>query len=123
MSLNWSWSEKCGEAVFEQNFNGTKEFTVSLYQGNAFLIFLYEFKDSETGEGMYNMYSFWADEGHAKRCLALTKNGDGVKYNIYSERDVLKKIRLNKSKCHELTKIVGLLVRAFDDLVIEIYSE
>ena len=42
MALNWSWNGKCGEAVFEQR---GKEFTVNLYQGNAYLIFLYEHKD------------------------------------------------------------------------------
>ena len=35
MALNWNWKEKCGEAVIQQ---GEKEWTISLYQGNAFLI-------------------------------------------------------------------------------------
>lgn len=117
MSLNWSWNEKCGEAVFEQH---DKEFTVNLYQGNAYLIFLYEYKDKETGHDMYNLWTFWADKTHAKRCLGLEKGYE----NLYSDaRDKLKKIRINKAKCSKASEIVGLLVKAFDDLVIEIYSE
>lgn len=117
MSLNWSWNEKCGEAVFEQR---GKEFAINLYQGNAYLIFLYEFKDKETGNDMYNLWTFWADKVHAKRCLGLEKGYE----NLYNdERDKLKKIRINKAKYSKASELVGLLVKAFDDLVIEIYSE
>ena len=119
MALNWNWNEKCGEAVFEQR-NG--EFTVSLYQGNAYLIFLYEYKEDDAD--MYNLFTFWADKSHAKRCLGLEKDYEGVKYNLYNgENNKLKKIRLNKAKCSKTAEIVGLLVKAFDDLTIEIYSE
>ncbi len=117
MALNWSWSEKCGEAVFEQN---GKEFTTSLYQGNAYLIFIYEFE--ENGDKMYNLWTFWADKEHAKRCLGLAK-GDEY-YNLYNDGiDILKKIRINKEKYHKASELVGLLVKAFDDLAIEIYSD
>ena len=118
MSLNWNWSEKCGEAVFEQR---DKEFTVNLYQGNAYLIFIYEYE--EDGNNMYNLFTFWADKGHAKRCLGLEKDYQGVKYNLYTDTDKLKKIRLNKKKCNRFAELVGLLAKAFDNLVIEIYSE
>lgn len=115
MALNWSWSEKCGEAVFEQR---GKEFTVNLYQGNAYLIFIYEYE--EDGNDMYNLFTFWADKVHAKRCLGLEKGYE----NLYNdERDQLKKIRINKSKFSKASEMIGLLVKAFDDLVIEIYSE
>lgn len=115
MSLNWSWNEKCGEAVFEQL---DKEFTVNLYQGNAYLIFIYEY--NEDGKDMYNLWTFWADKVHAKRCLGLEKGYE----NLYSDgRDKLKKIRINKSKFSKTSEMIGLLVKAFDDLVIEIYSE
>lgn len=115
MALNWSWSEKCGEAVFEQR---GKEFTVNLYQGNAYLIFIYEYE--EDGNNMYNLFTFWADKVHAKRCLGLEKGYE----NLYSdERDKLKKIRINKSKFSKTSEMVGLLAKAFDDLVIEIYTE
>lgn len=118
MALNWNWNEKCGEAVFEQNFNGTKEFTVSLYQGNAFLIFIYEYKEDDND--MYSLWTFWADKVHAKRCLGLEKGYE----NLYNDgRDKLKKIRLNKAKCSNVSEIVRMLVKAFDDLTIEIYSE
>lgn len=117
MSLNWKWSEKCGEAVVEQR---GKDFTMSLYQGNAYLIFIYEFK--ENGKDMYDVWSFWADKEHAKRCLGLAK---GKEYcNLYnSEWDKLKTIRINKAKHRNASELIGMLVKAFDDLTVEIYSE
>lgn len=118
MALNWSWSEKCGEAVFEQTFDETREFTTSLYQGNAYMIFIYEYKEDD--KDMYSLWTFWADKTHAKRCLGLEKGYE----NLYNDgRDKLKKIRLNKAKCDNLAGLVGMLVKAFDDLTIEIYSE
>ncbi len=115
MSLNWSWSEKCGEAVFEQR---DKEFTVNLYQGNAYLIFIYEYKEDD--KDMYNLWTFWADKTHAKRCLGLEKGYE----NLYDdERDKLKKIRLNKAKYSKAPELAGLLVKAFDELDIELYTE
>ena len=115
MSLDWSWSEKCGEAVFEQR---NKEFTVSLYQGNAYLIFIYEYE--EDGDKMYNLWTFWADKTHAKRCLGLEKGYE----NLYCDGvDKLKQIRINKAKFRKASELVGLLVKAFDELEIEIYSE
>lgn len=115
MSLNWSWSEKCGEAVFEQR---GKEFTVNLYQGNAYLIFLYEYKEGDND--MYSLWTFWADKAHAKRCLGLEKGCE----NLYDDgRDKLKKMRLNKAKYSKAPELVSLLVKAFDELEIEVYKE
>ena len=119
MALNWSWSEKCGEALFE---NRGKNFTVNMYEGNAYMIFIYEYE--EDGKDMYNLWTFWADKGHAKRCLGLEKDFEGVKYNLYNgETDKLKWIRINKKKCRHTSELIGMLVKAFDDLTIEIYSE
>ena len=87
MSLNWRWDERCGEAVIQQN---GKDWTVSLYQGNAFLIFLYEYQ--EDGQNMYQLYNFWADKQHMKNCLglnqktqALVQAFDDLTIELYSE--------------------------------------
>ena len=48
MALNWNWKDKCGELVVVQERNGEPhEFTLSLYEGNALLIMLYEYKNKE----------------------------------------------------------------------------
>lgn len=119
MSLNWRWDDKIGEATVEQTFNGeTKTFTKSLYEGNAFLIFITEWKENE--EDMYSLYSFFADEAHAKNCLGLTKNHN----NIFTEGcDKLTKISINKKKSRNWKKIVTLFAQAFDDIEIKIFSE
>lgn len=75
MALNWKWSEKAGEMIFREADG--EELKISLYQGNALLIMLYEYED-ETGNEMYNMWSFWADEQHAKNCLGLSKGTDNI---------------------------------------------
>ena len=119
MALHGKWDEKCGEAVIQQ---GEKEFTVNLYQGNAFLIFIYEYKNEE-GEAMYMMYNFWADKQHMKNCLGLNKK-QGYGENMFTEgADRLKTVRINKQKYSYTKDLVQTLVQAFDDLVIEVYSE
>lgn len=118
MALYWDWKEKCGEATIVQEYDGERhEYTLSLYTGNAFLIMLNEYE--EDGKQMYGMASFWVDEGHMKRCLGLDKKG-GHTTNIHRD---MTKIRLHKTKCRNLKKIVPALVQAFDNLTIEIYID
>lgn len=117
MALHWLWKDKCGEATFR--FWDGEERTVSLYEGNAFLIFINEYK--ENGKDMYNLFTFFADEAHAKNMLGLGK-GENAHNTFNTEREKLIKVRLNKKKC-KAGKIISLLVRAFDDLTIELYKE
>lgn len=128
MSLNWNWDSKIGEMIIEQcrgvgDEIVSKEYTLSLYEGNAFLIMLYEYKNEE-GEEVYDMFSFFVDKPHAKRCLGLQKNGDGELVNIFNE-DWQKclKLRLNKKKSRNWKDVIALFAQAFDNLTIEIYNE
>ena len=110
--------EKCGEAVIQQ---GEKEWTISLYQGNAFLIFVYEYQ--EDGQNMYQLYNFWADKQHMKNCLGLNQK-EGYGGNMFNEAGCkMKKIRINKGKFRYTKELTQALVQAFDDLTIELYSE
>lgn len=119
MSLNWDFREKCGEVILKQ---GEREFTLNMYQGNAYLIFLSEWE--EDGEKMYQLYSFCSDKVHAKILFGLSKNLDGKKINIFNEEgNKFVKFRFNKACCRKLGEIVGLIVDAFDEIEIEIYSE
>lgn len=116
MALQWDWKDKVGEAVVEQNGS---EYTVDLYQGNAYLIFINEY--TEDGVDKYTLWSFWADKEHAKVCLGLKKGVD--QSNIYTAYESqIKTFRLSKKTRH-LSEIVGLLVKAFDNINIEIYKE
>lgn len=124
MSLNWSWSNKCGEVNYEyETIEGKKETTFSLYEGNAFLIFINEYKEDD--QDMYTLWSFWADETHAKRMLGLDKKyPDTYGNNSYeNKRDRITKFRLNKAKSRNWKKIVKLLAEAFDNVDIELYTE
>lgn len=122
MALRWQWNEKVGTAEI---FNRDKLVTYQLYQGNAFLIFLYEWE--EDGKEMWSMHNFFADETHAKRMLGIDRNyketyGD----NIFNKKDYkLHKIRINKKVYGEsdTKKLVNMLIKAFDQIEIEIFAE
>lgn len=119
MGLSWDWNGKCGEITLEQKrSDGTwKQFPITLYQGNAFLIMLSENDEDNT----YQMFSFFTGKEHAKNCLGLSK---GYTENIF-QRDYQRftKLRLNKKKYSYTKDLVEMFVRAFDNITIEIYSE
>jgi len=123
MALHWQWNEKCGEATLRETHEGEpdREFTLSLYTGNAYLIMLHE--REENGEQVWSMYSFWADKQHMKNCLGLNKKG-GHGDNMYdTPYQKITKVRLNKAKCRYFKDIVPALTQAFDDLEIEVFNE
>ena len=64
MALTWDWNNKIGELLIKQ---GEREFTMSVYEGNALAIFLHEFTDEE-GTEKYTMYQFFCDKEHFKNC-------------------------------------------------------
>lgn len=122
MALNWEWNAKCGEIVVRHDFGDRKEdVTLSLYEGNAYLIMLHEFE--EDGKNKYELFSFWADAYHMKNCLGLNKR-QGYDRNMYAGPcDQFLKVRLNKAKCRRYKEIIAALIQAFEDLTIEIFSD
>ena len=127
MALQWLWKNKCGEATFratiDRDKKGYRDYTVNLYEGNAYLIFIHEYKENEND--MYNLKGFFADKEHMKRCLGIDKRyketyGD----NSYDrDYDRLIKIRFNKKKSRNYKEIITALVQAFDNIEIEVYTE
>lgn len=115
MALHWDWNDKVGTVTV---FNYDKEVEYNLYQGNAFLIMLYEYEVD--GKEMWQMGSFFADETHAKNCLGLTKGYDNIFDTEYSK---MLKIRINKGKYSYTKKLVDMLIKAFDNIIIELYTE
>jgi hypothetical protein len=123
MSVNWNWSDKCGELTVSQNLKEGEpwqDYKVSLYDGNCMIVMLYEYVDEKTGKEMYNFWSFFSDKTHAKNCLGLSKDS----YNIFDKPyEKITKVRLNKSKCRYYKDLVSLFSQAFDNIAIEIYSD
>ena len=120
MALQWKWDAKIGSALIKQ---GDSEYEVNLYQGNAFLIFISEWTETtEDGESKdkYQIWSFFLDEYHAKNCLGLTKESSG---NIFDKSCQLVKIRINKKKYTYTKKLVEMLIKAFDEIQIDVFSE
>lgn len=117
MAIQWHWDEKIGTVDI---FNYDEVKTYSLYQGNAFLIIIYEFTGDD-GKDKYQMHGFFGDKEHAKNCLGLSKGYDDNIYN--SEYEQIRKIRINKAKYKYTKDLVDMLIKAFDNISIEIYSE
>lgn len=59
MAIRWEWENQIGELDIDQ---GEKRFTMTVYQGNALMIILYETKEN------YQMFQFFADKAHFKNC-------------------------------------------------------
>jgi len=121
MALQWYWDKKVGEAVFDNVYlsDPTKELTINLYEGNALLIMINEYKDKETGKDMYDMFGFFCDKQHMNNCLGLTKGHE----NIYARNGRLKRISFNKAKSRNYNQIIPALIKAFDDIEIKVYTE
>ena len=120
MALNWLWSEKCGEITLVQRHPDEEDrtFKFDLYEGNAYLIMIYEYE--EHGETYYNVNSFFLDKEHAKRMLGLAKD---YKDNVFdTPYQTITKLRIDKAKHRRYKDIVTLFAQAFDDITIEVYN-
>lgn len=124
MSLNWNWKEKCGELhLLQTHDNNTKEdIKIDLYQGNALLIMIHEFKD-EFGTERYELFNFFASKEHMKRCLGL-KPKEGYKDNIL-DKAWLKpyKITIYKNKNSYSKDIIESFAKAFNEFTIEVKTK
>ena len=118
MGLNWLWSEKCGEAHFEQSIGEgkTESYKTSLYTGNALLISIFE------QDGTWTMHDFFVDKGHMNRFLGIDKDSDHD-YNGWNVSwRKLVRIELDKSKARYWKDIVASFSKAFPELEIKLYS-
>lgn len=131
MALRWDFNEdKMGYALYK---DGTRR---PMYNGNAFVIVNNEWEDGD--KRYYSLHTFFADEKHAKRCLGLDKayakenpnqkpffidtviwrgNPDGEDLEIPLEKIVL------YSKARNAKKLAELLIKAFDNITIEMKEE
>lgn len=126
MSLNWNWNEKIGEFVIKYRNTYEEEWKtehIDLYEGNAFLIMIHEYKEND--KDMYELWSFWVDKIHAKRMLGLDKKyKDTYGKNTYTgDCTKIMRVRINKAKSRNWKEIVALVSEAFDDIQIELYTK
>lgn len=115
-----NWSKKSGKCTIMQN---GREFELNLYAygtANCFLVAVYEYKDSETGETMEQLQWFFMDEDHGKVMLGLKKGSDGKKENYMDE---VRKLTLYRNSCVDWQNIMIMFARAFDKIEIEIRKD
>jgi hypothetical protein len=109
--LNWDFKKKMGELVIEQVHHQEKvKYQINLYQANCLFAGIYEFKNEE-GKDMYQVYNFFLDFKHLKRCLK-----DGLFAGNGSDRWIKAKLNVYYKDC---LKIAELLVKA--NIKVELY--
>lgn len=124
MALNWNWKDKIGEIEYAVTIpdEGEKKYTLSLYEGNAYLIMIHEYKD-EKGADMYELFSFFTDYDHMKNRLGLNKKGRWTENLYETPYKRFTKISINKAKCSHTKTIVEAFAEAFSKIQIEVYTE
>lgn len=105
MAIQWKWDDKMGEVIYK---NGA---TADLYQGNALTIAIYKYADDT-----YTLAWFFADEGHMKNMLGLSKGYDNAMKNLGIE-----KIRLDV-RYKSVPKIISAFAKAKMEIEIELYD-
>ena len=114
MALQWKFDMKCGEITFFEKAR-EKEFTYALYEGNAFLIMLKEERDGKMIE--WEMYNFFVDETHMKRCCGLAKGCD----DLFEDAPPIR-MRLDIKKHSKWKKVVELMLKAYPNLELVVYD-
>lgn len=129
MSLNWQWTDKMGEIIYNPIPTSTspatpdeiglrpRPYVTNIYQGNALMIWVNESIEDKT----YCLNNFCADMEHFKNMLGLNaKKGYGSD-NLFNEYHI-KTIRLN-TRYKSVPKIVEAFARAKTPVTIELYYE
>lgn len=117
MSLNWLWNKNVGTLKIEQTWtgrgelDGVHEWTLHLYEGNAFLIILWQEEPDENGDFTYSLNNFFTDKEHLKRCVQNNPDifDDWKELTInrenYPEKKYLELIKA-LNKCNPKCKII-----------------
>lgn len=100
MALNWNFTDDYIGTLY--TIEGEKEFSHPIYDGNAFAIFTNEWE--EEGKRMYSLYTFFADEKHAKNCFGLTKEYKGN--NIFSDKKTRWELKRDSKNARKLAKML-----------------
>ena len=117
MALNWDWNKRIGTATI---FNYNKEVEYSLYQGNAFLIMIYEYE--KDGKDMWSIHNFLLNKDQAENCFGLSKGHTENIFNTdkYYDKYQLRKIEIDGGNYSYTRELVYMLLKAFDNIEIKI---
>ena len=88
MAVRWNWKDKLGEICYKEARNG-KPITIkqNIYRGeNCLAALIYEWKDTETKQNMYQFVGFWNDSKHLKNFIESISKDNNIN---------LKKVKLN----------------------------
>lgn len=125
MSLNWNWTDKMGEIIYNPIPTTTetgprcRPYVTNIYQGNALMIWVNESVEDKT----YCLNNFCADMEHFKNMLGLNaKKGYGTENLFEGWCKDIKVIRLN-TRYKSVPKIVEAFARAKTPVTIELYYE
>ena len=138
MSLNWNWTDKMGEIIYNPIPASTspvpatanpatpaeatprpRPYVTNIYQGNALMIWVNESVEDKT----YCLNNFCADMEHFKNMLGLNaKKGYGTENLFEGWCEDIKVIRLN-TRYKSVPKIVEAFARAKTPVTIELYYE
>ena len=112
MSLNWEWTDKMGECIYNEEHQPAGSFVCNLYRGNAQIIAVNEYPN-----GTYSLAWFSSDKQHLRNMLGLTKGYENV-FKTFG----IQKMRLN-TRYKEVPTIVSDFAKAKLPITIELYYE
>ena len=103
MSLNWEWTDKMGEVIYEDDrYDPEHPYKTNIYQGNALMIWCSEWatdprKPMTPDNTSYSLGDFCANINHLRNMLGLNASS--------------------------VPKIVAELAKAHTNIAIELYYE
>lgn len=126
MGLNWQWTDKMGEIIYNPIPATSNEATprpqpcvTNIYQGNALMIWV----DENRADNTYAVSNFCTGMEHFKNMLGLNAKKGYSDTNLFNDwcKDI-KVIRLN-TRYKSVPKIVEAFARAKTQVTIELYYE
>ena len=125
MSLNWEWTDKMGEVIYEDDcYTPGHPYHTHIYEGNALMIWVNEWANDPndpTAGASYSLGNFCADIDHLRNMLGLNAKKGYATDNLFNGYNI-KLLRLN-TKYKSVPKIVAEFAKAHTNIAIELYYE
>ena len=125
MSLNWEWTDKMGEVIYEDDrYDPEHPYKTNIYQGNALMIWCNEWANDPndpTAGTSYSLGNFCCDIEHLRNMLGLNAKKGYSTTNLFNDYHI-KLLRLN-TRYKSVPKIVAEFAKAHTNIAIELYYE
>ena len=127
MSLNWEWTDKMGEVIYEDDrYDPDHPYVTNIYQGNALMIWCNEWasnpnKPMTPDNTSYSLGNFCVDIEHLRHMLGLYASKGYSTENLFNGYHI-KLLRLN-TRYKSVPKIVAEFAKAHTNIAIELYYE